>query len=102
MSYFNTTHESGPTLGQYREKAATHDDAVLAHFRRYGGLWTPSEVHRAVMPQAPLTSARRAMTNLTGAGELERTEVKRDGRYGRAEYCWRLAGEPRQLDLLAA
>jgi hypothetical protein len=38
----------------------------------------------------PITSIRRAMTNLTDAGFLEKTDHKRKGPKGKAEYIWKV------------
>jgi len=34
---------------------------------------------------------RRAMTTLTELGYLVKTDVKKPGRYGEMNYCWKLA-----------
>lgn len=99
-SHHNTTHETGETLAGLEAAARTQEDRVLAffrnHFRSVG--WTPSEVNEIIMPESPLTSTRRAMTNLTYDGKLVRTEIKRTGPYGRAEFAWQVAG-PEQASL---
>ena len=53
------------------------------------GAFTPSAIRRMVLPDAPLTSVRRAMTNLTKDGLLEKTELKAEGIYGRPEHFWK-------------
>lgn len=99
MSFYNTTNETGPTLAEYRHKAESQEAAVLTFFTQRGGLWTPSEVRREALPHAPLTSARRAISNLTAAGKLVRTTVKRLGDYGRREHAWALPNDPEQPDM---
>ena len=48
----------------------------------------------------PITSVRRAMTNLTKAGLLEKTGDKVLGEYGVMVNTWKLAPkEPKQLGL---
>jgi len=90
-SHHNTTDETGDTAVKFEATASTQEARVLAffrdHFREDG--WTPSEVNRLVMPECPLTSTRRAITNLTHDGELVRTNIKRRGPYGRPEFAWR-------------
>ena len=39
----------------------------------------------------PLTSIRRALTNLTGALHLQKNEIKVQGIYGMPEHTWKLA-----------
>lgn len=95
MTYFNTNDLAGKDLARANAQADRQEDAVLAHFRRYPrALFTPEEIHRAVLPDAPLTSARRAITNLTTEGELVKTQSQRKGKYGKPVYCWRLNVPP--------
>ena len=91
MTHFNTTAESGPTLRAYTTQANKQEAAVLALCRQRRLPLSPSQVWRHLDPErTPLTSIRRAMTDLTDAGLLERLPVKVEGIYGRSEYLWRL------------
>lgn len=93
--FFNTTGERGETLKRYRRKARRQEVKVLSFFEREPGGHTPSEVHPLTLPEAPLTSVRRAITVLTKKRQLEKTGEKRRGPCGRPELVWRLreAGE---------
>lgn len=100
MSHYNTTAETGPTLATYQQTALKQEDAVLALFRLYtqhipGYSRSPSEVHSVLEFMYKngwlLTSIRRAMTDLTEQGLLERTPHKVKGPHGRSQYRWRLA-----------
>ena len=99
ISHHNTTRESDQQLAEYEGRAIKQEDRILEY---YASNWhtsiSPSRVHRYLMPDVPLTSVRRAITNLTNQGKLERTDKKVDGVYGRPEYCWRYAG-PTQREL---
>ena len=99
-SHFNTTHEIGRTLAKFEAKADSQEAALVALFRAYVSPFSPSEAHRMLRTHAPLTSIRRAMTNLTARGVLERTAQKVSGAYGRPEYRWKLAAEAIQPRLL--
>lgn len=99
-SHFNTTHETGRTLAQFEGKAASQEALLMALFRAYVSPFSPSEAHRMLRSRAPLTSIRRAMTNLTAQGLLVRTEQKASGPYGRPEFRWRLRVEPSQGRLI--
>lgn len=93
--HHNTTNESGTTLDRMESKAATQDEMVLALFQKHPMMnFTPSEVHAAVLPGAPQTSARRAITNLTTRGLLRKTDQKYMGPYGRPEFAWTLNDKP--------
>jgi hypothetical protein len=53
--------------------------------------FTPFEVQeRMNLTNVPITSIRRALSDLTFMGYLVRTDEKRMGRYGENNYCWRL------------
>lgn len=95
--FFNTTKESGPQLAEYQAKAGEQNAEVLAIFQRSCVPLSPSQVLAQYprVPMPPLTSIRRAISTLTKAGALVKTETKRKGVYGRSEFVWRLpeAGE---------
>lgn len=97
-SHYNTTHEVHPALGRYEKKAVTQQDRILEWFKTYEQRASPSKVLRVVFPgeHIPITSIRRAMTNLTDAGELVKTDKQVKGSYGRNEYQWRLAEKHNQ------
>lgn len=89
-SYFNTTGESGAQLVEYRQKAASQETIVKRFFQRHPGVaFGPSEVF-VVLPTAPPTSTRRAITNLTKAGVLIKTDNLQRGVFGKSEYKWKL------------
>ena len=90
--YYNTTTLSGRELRQYETAAAGQESDVLALFQTYPDRdFSPDDVHQRVLQDAPITSVRRAMTNLTTRGLLVKTERKTLGRYGRPAHLWRLA-----------
>jgi hypothetical protein len=94
-SFYNTTGETGRTLDPFAHKATDQETEVLAYFVRYRhhhAGFTPSEVWRAIYGElTPLTSVRRAISNLTARGALLKTERKRLSGYGRPEHVWTLA-----------
>lgn len=99
MSYYNTTNESGTTLKNNVAKAEGQEEKIFKLFqldfeylnkckKPYIGL-TPVDV-LDFFPKYPITSIRRALTNLTKQGKLIKTDEKRIGMYGRSEYVWKL------------
>jgi len=95
MTYHNTTEQTGPELKEYRCKARTQDLAILGFFTANAGRkYTASEVHSWLTrtysnwQRVPLTSVRRAMTNLHQSNKINKTEDQRMGPYGRPEYCY--------------
>ena len=92
-SFHNTTDLSGGELGASEAKAVKQEDIVIDFFRRYPDKeFTPWEVLESCphMKHTPITSVRRAMTNLTKDGLLVKTQNKRVGTYGAKSYTWRL------------
>ena len=90
--YHNTINEQGQELTQSRRKARSQQEIVLEYFKQWPAPRTPFEIQERVLPRAPITSVRRAMTNLEKAGEL----IKAPGcmipeRYGKKNHAWALA-----------
>ncbi len=95
MTHYNTTNAEGKALRNLKRLATKQEDAVLAYFRRLPRRpFSPSEVHIGLRTQAPLTSIRRAMTDLAAAGLLTKTDELGQGPYGRLEHKWKLTAEP--------
>ena len=91
--FYNTTKETGKELSKRRYNAFSQTAKILRFFRQNPeGLFTPPEVMKMMADPdlQVLNSVRRAMTNLTKAGWLQKTEVKRPGIYGENNYCWKL------------
>jgi|WetSurMetagenome_2_1015567.scaffolds.fasta_scaffold00103_83 hypothetical protein len=90
--YHNTTDLSGETLDKKEAKALTQDDKVLAFFSQNPGEnFTPYEVWKYMnLYNVPITSIRRAISNLTKAGYLVKTSIKRAGQYGELNFAWTL------------
>jgi len=88
--YHDTVIESVALADQYEHKAKHQDEIVLKLFQQHPtASFTPYEVWLRLGQQWPITSVRRAITNLTGEF-LEVTEEKRLGGYGRNNNVWRL------------
>ncbi len=103
MNHYNTTHEDGQQLIQFEKKAKSQEEEILKWWgrseQRKHNLYPPSTVTTLVFntgvgigSMTPLTSVRRAMTNLTKQGKLTKTGFKITGPYGRPEYLWRYNG----------
>ena len=95
--HYNTTNETGEVLKQYSRKARNQEEVVLEIFKKYRRL-TASECHAFFMRYTtvfgvPLTSIRRSITDLTKAGKLLKTGVKKEGQFGRSEYVWMINPE---------
>ncbi len=105
MTYFNTSNEEGRTLKRYQVQADSQEAKIIAWYTRASGfLYTPSEIRKHVFDDTvPLTSVRRAMSNLTSDRALVKTDQKHAGPYGRRECCWRRKiGKPAQHELFVS
>lgn len=96
VTYYATTPSDGLQRRQYRESAAGQEAAILDYFRRQVPDYAanPERIQANVLPSAPITSVRRAMTNLTQRGELVRQPRTIEGLYGRPVHLWALAKPP--------
>ena len=93
-SFHNTTMEFGNTLIDYTEKAISQQEEVLSFFKKnQNKYFTPFQINKLVLPTAPITSVRRAITNLTNSNYLIKTSSKKLGEYGRDNYLWTFNSE---------
>jgi len=93
-AFFNTISLKGTELAQVKRSAQTQEDAVLAFFRaRPGHLITPEDALKALGARPPITSVRRAITNLVSQGKLIKTERMRKGQWGKPIHYWMLASQ---------
>ncbi len=96
--FHNTPGEKGDKLKASKAKVLSQEEAVLVIFQWASGykvkLW-PSKV-KTLIPSSvgghnwPITSIRRAITNLTKAEKLVKTDRQVQGPYNHKEYLWRL------------
>lgn len=94
ISYHNTNKLTGTPLADAETHCRNQEEKILYLFRVYNQRMTPSEVFKKwqlVWPVIPLTSVRRALTNLTRREELRMVEDKLvKGIYGALEHYWEL------------
>ena len=93
MDYYNTCELDPELVKVYTGKARSQDAAILEFYRSepYGAAYTPDEINRFVLPNAPITSVRRALTNLTSTGALVKSDVLANGPCGHPVHYWTLA-----------
>lgn len=98
-AYHNSTNLKHETLFRAEQKAKSQNIRILEFFEMFRTRnWTASEVWDSVGMKSegsPLTSTRRAISNLIKQGKLIKTEMQTEGIYGRMEYVYRLtSSEP--------
>jgi len=97
--YYNTTDLVGDDLAERIANAASQENKVRRFFEAHPEKrFTPFEVKDAVFEGVPITSVRRAITNLTDEGVLEKLDNKRDGEFGEPNHLWQLNLEQPKSD----
>ncbi len=92
-AFHNTIPLSGEDLLLSILKAENQESDIIKIFVR-GGSFTPPQIqlqlNRQHQKDFPLTSIRRAITNLTALGILEKTGDLSPGIYGKQNNVWKL------------
>ena len=87
MSYYNTNSETGDTLTTSRTRVNVQEREIISVFNgRPGRKMTPFDVQDDVGHHVPITSIRRAITNLTSRGLLTKSDAMKLGRYGKMNH----------------
>ena len=91
MSYYNTNKEKGTELLQSECKAQTQEELILTLFNK-GVYLSPDDVLDICNKEHayPITSIRRALTNLTDKGLLAKTDRFKLGKLGKKTHTWSL------------
>jgi Fe2+ or Zn2+ uptake regulation protein len=90
--YYNTTNNPGKELKENQVKAQTQTEIVMDYFDRHTEGLSPTDVLTITNNKWPITSIRRAISDLTSDGRLKKTDRKKYGNYGRMEYVWEKVG----------
>lgn len=101
MTYFNTTHLTGFALKESRRKANTQEDRILTFFEKnFDKAFSPEDIQTyCMMANRPLTSVRRAISNLTKDGYLRKTSHMKIGNYGKPVHTWQFKSPTDQGEL---
>ena len=94
MTFYNTINEQPSELTESIAKAKTQEEKIIKCFIQYERPLSPSMVLSILNINCPITSIRRAMTNLSNEGKLEKTKDYVMGNYGKKEHLWRLPKKP--------
>ena len=86
--FYNTIYLKQTELEKEIKNAKNQEEKIMVIFQQKKEL-TPSEVWEYLM-EYPLTSIRRAMTNLTDQGRLRKTNTQKVGYYGKPNDVWKL------------
>lgn len=90
-SFHNTIKASGDTLIAHTITCKSQEERILAIFKETRRSMTPFEVEKEYIklyPVVPITSIRRAMSNLTKDSKLIKTSAMNNERYGKPNFTW--------------
>jgi Fe2+ or Zn2+ uptake regulation protein len=91
--YYNTNKESGETLKKSRNKAQTQNEMIFKILGDEPEGLTPYQIHVKADLLWPITSIRRALSTLTKAGKLTKTDELRLGPWKKNEHVWKIKGD---------
>ena len=86
--FYNTINEVTNTLVASNKTSRTQEDIILDCFKSAREPLSPSMVHFLTKLKCPITSIRRAMTDLTKSGSLNKTPKYTIGKFGKKEHLW--------------
>lgn len=91
--FYNTANETAIQAELFTEKNESQDEIVIGIFQNVKRPMGASDVFkRYPIANTPITSLRRAITNLSKEGFLMDTGYQKMGMYGKKEKLWQLAG----------
>ena len=90
QTFFNTISESGEQLKRSKLKNGCQQAKIYQYLLiRKGTAFTPCQIHSAIFNNdTPLTSCRRALTNLTEVGLITKFDEQTMGNFGKKTYTW--------------
>lgn len=108
--FFNTISLYGEDLAKAKSDTAKQEEIIELMFKaNKEAKFSPSDIWKVFtqdfQKNAPITSIRRSITNLTDEGKLVKLPEQKMGIYGKSEYLWQynsgqqvkeepLSGEP--------
>lgn len=92
ISFHNSIHLEGTELQEALLQCQKQEDRIYLLMKGKPAM-TPPEVldmYNSIFPAVPLTSIRRAMTNLSSplVRKLIKTKWHKEGNYGKKNYKW--------------
>ena len=87
-SYFKTTPMGKELLIKAENGAIKQEEGIELIFKGTRRLLSPSDVLELYPSEVPITSVRRAITQLTKKGILVMTEATKKGKWNKPEHLW--------------
>ena len=98
MAFYNTIHEVGDKLKESHKKARSQEDLIYSYLLIAGKPLVPSQILKRLALNCPITSIRRALTNLTNRGLLIKTDKFIIGSFGKREHLWKVKTSEDDID----
>lgn len=97
MTYYNTNNEVGSILQESRKKTETQEKRIETILSDVNAVLTPDHIQWLYFQEykvdIPITSVRRALTDLTAKGIAIKTDIMLKGRYNKKTHTWRINNE---------
>ncbi len=90
MNYYNTTNKQSEDLKESIKKAKSQRKKVLLFYKEFKELSASDVLKLYPCKNTPLTSIRRAITNLSNEGKIYKTKQKKIGFYKEPEHIYKL------------
>lgn len=102
--FFNTIHLNISELKDATHNVNKQEMRITEIFKSAKLPLSPSMVHHIynhIFPPVPITSIRRALTNLSNDNVLTKTDAMSMGEHGKHQHIWKLtvSNEQQQLNL---
>ena len=89
--FYNTINEVSSSLVTSHKNARTQQTIILKCFKQAQEPLSPSMVHFLTKLKCPITSIRRAMSDLSKDGKLVKLDQFTIGKFGKREHLWEVA-----------
>ena len=89
--FYNTINEVSSVLVTSHTNARTQETIILKCFKSAQEPLSPSMVHFLTKLKCPITSIRRAMSDLSKDGKLVKLDQFTIGKFGKKEHLWEAA-----------
>lgn len=89
-AFYNSINLQGTDIETAKVKCTRQEYRIFQIFKT-GMAYTPFEIqelYQKQYPEVPITSIRRAITNLESRGFLKKTESMKAERYGKPNHKW--------------
>ena len=89
--FHNTINSEGEKLIAHNITCRNQEDRILAIFKETHLRMTPFEVldkYKKLYKEVPITSIRRAITNLTEQNRLIKTHSMKEEKFGKPNFEW--------------